>query len=105
MQWLRSRGLRGLQRLDVRRLLALRTRLHFEGNALVFLERLETFAANFREVREQVVTARVRCDKAKALSIVEPFYDTSFHIPVSLKILIKTGHALKPITIRPYTGT
>jgi len=84
MQCLRPSGLHGLQRLDVRRLLALRACLHLEGNALVFLERFETFAANFREVREQVVAARVRCDKAKALSIVEPFYDTGFHIPISL---------------------
>jgi hypothetical protein len=60
MQCVRLRGPCHLQGLDVRRLLALRARLHFEGNALVFLERLETFAANFREVSKQVVTAGVR---------------------------------------------
>jgi hypothetical protein len=86
MQYVRLRRPYDLQGLNVRCLLALRAGLHFEGNALVFLERLETFAANFREVSKQVVTAGVRCDEAKALSIVEPFYDTGFHIPVSLEI-------------------
>ncbi len=86
MQCMRLHGPHDLQGLDVCRLLALRAGLHFEGNALVFLERLETFAANFREVSKQVVTAGDRCDEAKALSIVEPFYDTGFHIPVSLEI-------------------
>jgi hypothetical protein len=37
-------------------------------------------------VSEQILTARVRRDEAKALSIVEPFYDTSFHIAVFLEI-------------------
>ena len=84
-----------LQRLDVRRLLALRASLDFEGNALAFLERLETFSADLRKVREQVFATRIRCNEAKALSIVEPFDDTSFHIPVSLEDLSKSGIALR----------
>ncbi|MDI7066367.1 hypothetical protein QMO17_34585, partial [Klebsiella pneumoniae] len=36
------------------------------------------------------------CNEAKAFSIVEPFDDTSFHIPVSLYVY-QNGHvALKP---------
>jgi hypothetical protein len=46
-------------------------------------------------VREQILATRIRCDEAKALSIVEPFDDTSFHIPVSLEDLSNSGIALK----------
>ena len=86
---------RGLKRLDVRRLLALWACLDLEGDALAFLQRLETFGADLRKVREQVFATRIRCDEAKALSNVEPFDDTSFHIPVSLEDLSNSGIALK----------
>jgi hypothetical protein len=88
-----------LQRTDVCRLLALRSRFHLKRYALIFLQRLKAFRANFREMREQIFAARIRRNEAKAFSIVEPFDDTGFHIPVSLEILIKTGNALMLITI------
>src|SRR5579859_286771 len=81
-----------LQRLNVRRLLALRACLDLKGDALAFLQRLEAFSADLRKVREQVFATRIRCNEAKALSIVEPFNNTSFHIPVSLEDLSKSGH-------------
>src|ERR1700682_2163605 len=74
------------QRTNVCRLLAFRTGLHFERNALILFQRLEAFRADFRKVREQIFPARVRRDKSKSLSIVEPFDDTGFHIPLSLEI-------------------
>src|ERR1700739_4691656 len=86
----------GLQRLNVRRLLALRAGLDLEGDALAFLQRLEAFGADLRKVREQVFATRIRCNEAKALSIVEPFDDTSFHIPVSLDVYQNGDIALKP---------
>jgi len=61
----RQPGLGSLQAL-----LALR---HFEFDALVFLQRLEAVALDLAEMREQVVTARVRGDEAEALAFVEPF--------------------------------
>src|SRR5258708_17567404 len=82
----------GLQRLNVRRLLALRAGLDLEGDALAFLQRLEAFGTDLRKAREQVVAIRIRCNEVKALSIVEPFDDTSFHIPVFLVDLSKSGH-------------
>lgn len=92
----RAVALTGLQRLDIRRLLALRAGLDVERDALVFLQRLEPFRANLRKVREEIFAARIRRDEAKALSIVEPFDDTSFYFPVSLDDLSKSGIALKP---------
>jgi hypothetical protein len=53
-------------------------------------------------VREEIFAARIRRDEAKALSIVEPFDDTSFHFPVSLEDLSISGIALMPnITAAP----
>jgi hypothetical protein len=68
-------ALHSLQRLKVRRLLALRTRFHVEGNALVFLQRLEAFRANLRKVGKQIVATGIRSGEAKAFGIVEPFDD------------------------------
>ena len=45
-----------------------------EGDALVFGEALEAGGLNVLEVREEVVTALVRLDEAKALGVIEPFY-------------------------------
>jgi hypothetical protein len=69
-----------LQRLDVRRLLALRAGLNVERDTLVLFQRLEPLGADFGEVSEQIVATCVGGDKTKALSIVEPFDDTGFHI-------------------------
>ena len=66
-----------LQRNDVRCLQALGSVLDFELNALIFLQRLEARALHFGEVSEEIVAACVRLDKAEALSVVEPFDDTS----------------------------
>src|SRR5471032_2406281 len=74
-----------LQRGDVRSLQTLRALLGFEANLLVFGERLEAVATNFRKVGEEVVAACVRRDKAEALAVVEPLDDTGIHIK-SLKI-------------------
>jgi hypothetical protein len=49
-----------LQRRDVGRLQTLRALLRFEAHLLIFSERLEAVAADFGEVREQVVAALVR---------------------------------------------
>lgn len=68
-----------LQRLNVGSLLALRACGHFERNALIFLERLESVALNRREMREQIFTTAIRSDKAKTFGVIEPFYNTSCH--------------------------
>src|ERR1700761_846543 len=78
-----------LHRLDVSCLLALRARLHFKRDLLVFLQRLEAVDADFREMREQIFTAAVRSDEAKALSVVEPLDGTGFHITLFLKMVNK----------------
>jgi len=49
----------GLQRLDIRCLLALRPMLDLEGHPLAFLQRFEAFFLNFREVRKEVLAAVV----------------------------------------------
>jgi hypothetical protein len=69
-----------LQRLDVRSLLALRAGLDLERDTLVLFQRLEPLRADFGEVSEKIIATRIRSDKPKALSIVEPFDDTGFHI-------------------------
>ena len=70
-----------LQRRDVRGLLALGALLHFETDLLVFLKGLEAVSLDFREMREQVFAAAVRCDEAKALCIIEPLHNTCCHFP------------------------
>src|ERR1700761_992911 len=68
-----------LQRLDVSRLQTLGALLRFEAHLLVFSQRLEAVAADFREVSEQVVAALVRCNEAKAFAVVEPLNGTGIH--------------------------
>jgi hypothetical protein len=80
---LRPEGSVRLHRLDVSCLLALRARLHFKRNLLVFLQRLEAFRADFREMREQIFTAAVGSDEAEALCVIEPLDGTGFHITCS----------------------
>src|SRR3954470_18499124 len=70
---------RGLDRLDVRSLLALRTRGHVERNTLILLQRLEALGLDRREVSEQIFAAFVRGDEAETLGVIEPFYDASCH--------------------------
>jgi hypothetical protein len=59
--------------------------LGFKAHLLVFREGLETFAANFRKVGEQIIAASVRRDESKTLAVVEPLVDTGIH-ENSLKI-------------------
>ena len=68
-----------LNRLDVRSLLAFRTRGHVELDALVFLQRLEAARLNCREVREQIFAAFVRGDETETFGVVEPFNSTCCH--------------------------
>src|SRR5579864_6624821 len=68
-----------LQRRDVSRLQTLRALLRFEAHLLIFSQRLEAVAADFGEVREQVVAALVRGDEAKAFAVVEPLNGTGIH--------------------------
>jgi hypothetical protein len=74
-----------LQRGNVRSLQTLRALLGFEANLLVFGERLEAVATNFRKVGEEIVAACVRRNEAEALAVIEPLNDTGIHIK-SLKI-------------------
>src|SRR6266702_3634104 len=71
-------------RLDIRRLLALRSLLDFEADLLVFLQRLETLAADFGEMGKQVFATIIGCDKAKALRVVEPLHCTGWHVDSSV---------------------
>jgi len=66
----------GFLRLDNGWLLPLRSLLDVEGHALVFLQRLEAFSLNFREVRKQVLPAVIRCGESKTLRLVKPLDST-----------------------------
>ena len=68
-----------LLRRNVRRLHALRSTLGFVADFLVFRERLEAIASNFREVGEEIIAASVRRNKTEALRIVKPFNCTDIH--------------------------
>lgn len=70
----------GLRRLDVRGLLTLGASLRFEGDFLVFLQRLKAVCTDFRKVSEQIFTACIRRNEAVALCIVEPLDSTGFHL-------------------------
>jgi len=43
---------------------------------LAFLQRLEAFSLNFREVREQIFAAIIQRDESKTLRIVKPLDST-----------------------------
>jgi hypothetical protein len=84
---LRPEGSVRLHRLDVSCLLALRARLHFKRNLLVFLQRLEAFRADFREMREQIFTAAVGSDEAEALCVIEPLDGTGVMGPTGVPLM------------------
>jgi hypothetical protein len=67
-----SNGNRNSGGLDVGSLLTFRAGLHFEANLLVLLKCLEAFHADLGKMGEQVFTAAVRRDEAKALCVIEP---------------------------------
>src|SRR5450432_4200659 len=66
--------------LNVRRLLALRTRRDFERDLLAFLQRLEPRHVDCREMCEKIFAAAVRGDEAKALRVVKPLNCTCCHV-------------------------
>jgi hypothetical protein len=72
-------GCCGLEGLDVCSLLALGTGCNIERYALAFLEGLEATGVDCRVVREEIFAAILRCDKAKALCVVKPFYCSVCH--------------------------
>lgn len=72
-------GLWGLQGRDVRRLQAFGPALRLVADFLAFGEGLEAIAADFREMREQIVAAGVGRNEAEALAIVEPLDGTGIH--------------------------
>src|SRR5438874_11674885 len=76
---------KALQRLDVRRLQALRALLHFELDLLAFLQRLEAAHLDRGVMREQIFAALSRGDEAEALGIVEPLNSTGCHLIYFLK--------------------
>ena len=72
-------GKLSLERLNVRRLPALRALYHVELNRLTFLEALEAAAVDRRVVNEDVL-AILTADEAKTLGIVKPLYCSLFHV-------------------------
>ena len=66
--------------LDVGSLLAFGAGGHFEADALIFFQGLEAVGLDFGEVSEEVFAAAVRSNKAKALAVIEPLYDTCLHL-------------------------
>jgi hypothetical protein len=59
-----------LCRLDVDSLVAFLAGRDVERHFLVFLQAFEAIALDRREVREQILAAAVRCDKAETLGVV-----------------------------------
>src|SRR5216117_3145223 len=79
-------GEKRLQRLDVRRLQALRALLHFELHLLAFLQRLEAAHLDRGVMREQIFAALGRGDEAEALGVVEPLNSASCHFLTSFEM-------------------
>ncbi|MNY40944.1 hypothetical protein D3C86_1757230 [compost metagenome] len=51
-----------------------------ERYALVLFKRFVPITLNFRVMREEVLTAKLRRDKAVALVVVKPLHNTSFNL-------------------------
>jgi hypothetical protein len=69
-----------LDRLDVRRLQALRTALHLELDLLAFFERFEAAHLDRGVMREQIFAAFRWGDEAEAFRVVEPLDGASCHV-------------------------
>jgi hypothetical protein len=69
-----------LRALDIGSLLAFRALRDFELDFLTFFEGLKTGHVDCGEVCEQILTAVIRSDEAKAFGIIEPLNGTSCHI-------------------------
>src|SRR5687768_222136 len=75
-----------LEGLDVVRLQALRTALHFELDLLALFQGLEARHLDRGVMREQILAALARSDEAKAFGVVEPLDGTGCHyLPLSTK--------------------
>src|SRR3954466_4832995 len=72
-------GAMRLERLDVRRLQALRAAAHLELHLLAFLQRLEAAHLDRGVMREQIFAALGRGDEAEALGIVKPLNGAGWH--------------------------
>lgn len=68
-----------LRILDIRCLLAFGPLGDLETDFLSFLQSLEAFHRNRREMRKQIFTATIRSDKSESLAVIEPLYSTSLH--------------------------
>src|SRR5690606_9217131 len=68
-----------LQDLDFRCLRTLGTISRHKADALVLFEGLEAVGLNFGKMREQILAASFRSNKAVALFRVEPLNDAGFH--------------------------
>jgi hypothetical protein len=68
------------ERLDVRRLQALRAALDLELDFLAFLERLEAAHLDRGVMREQIFAAFGRGDEAEAFGVVEPLDGAGCHV-------------------------
>src|SRR5260370_7941261 len=95
-----------LRRLNVRRLLALGPHLRLKGHLLPFREALESLRTDFREMREQIVTALIRRDEPKTLRIVEPLDCAGCHRFSFTRLFRPTAvvptHAARRIQPTPY---
>ena len=69
-------------------LLALGAGHDFKGDLLAFLQRLETFDFDRREVCKEVFAAFVRGDETEALGVVKPFDNTTCNFKL-LTILLR----------------
>ena len=65
-----------LSAADVRGLLTLWAVDHVEGDALAFLQGLETIHGDCGEMGEKIFTAAIRRDETKTLCVIEPFDGT-----------------------------
>lgn len=74
--------------LDIASFVAFRTNAALERNALIFGQTLKACRLYVLKMGEQIWTTSIWCDKAEALSVVEPFDYAclSGHV-ISLKIL------------------
>ena len=68
-----------LASLDIGSLLAFRALRDFELNFLTFFQGLKTVHVDCGEVSEQIFTAVIWSDEAKAFGIIEPLNSTSCH--------------------------
>jgi len=69
----------GSENSDLRGLWAFSSLSRYVAYTLVFFQRFEAFALDFREVSKQIFATVLRHDKAEAFLRVEPLNNTGFH--------------------------